>query len=88
MAGVPPYSHFSMLRKTTTSRFAKTPGGAPSSCDEAAAAGELVAELGNLDDGDGGGGGMAAIGTPDRSTMSRNQWKRFKEIAKRIQGRK
>ena len=57
-------------------------------CDEAAAAGELVAELGNLDDGDGGGGGMAAIGTPDRSTMSRNQWKRFKEIAKRIQGRK
>ena len=26
LGGVPPYSHFSMLRKTTTSRFAKSPG--------------------------------------------------------------
>ena len=41
-----------------------------------------------LDDGDGGGGGMAVMGIPNQSRMSRNQWKRFKEIAKRMQGRK
>ncbi len=56
--------------------------------DGAVAADETGAAQGTLDDGEGGGGGMAAIGIPDRSTMSRNQWKRFKEIAKRIQGRK
>ena len=56
--------------------------------DGAVAAGETGAAQGTLDDGEGGSGGMAATGIPDRSTMSRNQWKRFKERAKRIQDRK
>ena len=54
----------------------------------AEAAGDTVATQGTSEDGDGGGSGMAATGTPDPSTMSRNQWKRFKEAARRIQGRK
>ena len=54
----------------------------------AVAAGEMGASQGTLDDGEGGDDGMTATGIPDRSTMSRNQWKRFKERAKRIQGRK
>jgi len=56
--------------------------------DGAVAAGETGAAQGTLDDGEGGSGGMAATGIPDRSTMSRAQWKRFKEASKRIQGRK
>ena len=57
--------------------------------DGAVAAGETYAAQGTLDDGEGGGGGMAATGIPDRSTMSRNQWRRFKKTAAaRIQGRK
>ncbi len=56
--------------------------------DEAVAAGEMSAAQGTLDDGEGGVGGMAAMGIPDRSTMSRAQWKRFKEASRRIQGRK
>ena len=56
--------------------------------DGAVAAGEMGAAQGTLDDGEGGGDSMAATGIPDRSTMSRNQWKRFKERAKRIQDRK
>ena len=48
----------------------------------------LNIEQGTLDDGEGGDDGMTATGIPDRSTMSRNQWKRFKERAKRIQDRK
>ena len=54
----------------------------------AVAAGEMGASQGTLADGEGGVGGMAAMGIPDRSTMSRAQWKRFKEASKRIQGRK
>ena len=56
--------------------------------DGAVAAGETGAVQGTLDDGEGGSGGMAATGIPDRSTMSRTQWRRFREAAKRIQGRK
>ena len=54
----------------------------------AGAAGDTVAAHGTFEDGVGRGGGVAATGIPDRSTMSRNQWKRFKEAARRIQGRK
>ena len=56
--------------------------------DGAVAAGEMSAAQGTLYDGEGGVGGMAAMGIPDRSTMSRAQWKRFKEASRRIQGRK
>ena len=56
--------------------------------DEAAAAGDRAAGQVFLDDGDSGGGGMEAMGIPDRSTMSRTQRKNFKRAAKRIQGRK
>jgi hypothetical protein len=54
--------------------------------DGAVVAGKTGAAQGTLDDGEGGGGGM--MGIPDRSTMSRTQWRRFREAAKRIQGRK
>ena len=62
-------------------------------CDEALAAGDLVAgetgaTQGTSGDGDGVGGDTAEMGVPNRSMMSRNQWKRFKERMKRIQGRK
>ena len=57
-------------------------------CDEAVAAGDMEAAQDILDDGDGGGGGMAALGIPDRSTMSRVQWKNFKKKAARNKGRK
>ena len=57
-------------------------------CSEAVAAGETDAAQGTSGDGDGVGGNMAAMEVPNRSTMNRNQWKRFKERAKRIQGRK
>ena len=56
--------------------------------DGAVAAGETYAAQGTLDDGEGGGGGMAATGMHNHSRMSRAQWKRFKEASKRIQGRK
>ena len=57
-------------------------------CDEAVAAGDMEAAQDILDDGDGGGGGMAALGIPDRSTMSRVQWKNFKKKAAKNKGRK
>ena len=56
--------------------------------DEAVAAGDMAAAQDILDDGDGGGGGMAALGIPDRSTMSRVQWKNFKKKAAKNKGRK
>ena len=62
-------------------------------CSEAVAAGNMVAgetdaARGTSGDGDGVGGDMAAVEVPNQSRMCRNQWKRFKEIAKRMQGRK
>ena len=56
--------------------------------DEAVAAGDMAAARDILDDGDGGGGGMAVLGIPDRSTMSRVQWKNFKKKAAKEKGRK
>ena len=62
-------------------------------CSEAVAAGDMAAgetdaAQGTSGDGDGVGGDTAAVEVPNQSRMSRNQWKRFKEIAKRMQGRK
>ena len=53
----------------------------------AEAAGDTVATQGTSEDGDGE-GDPATIEIPNQSTMNRNQWKRFKERAKRLQGRK
>ena len=62
--------------------------------DEAVAAGDMVvgetcAAQGTSGDGDGVGGDTAAMEIPNRSTMNRNQWRRFKKIAAaKLQGRK
>ena len=53
----------------------------------AEAAGDTAAAQGTSEDGDGV-PVIAALEIPDRSTMSRTQWRRFREAAKRIQGRK
>ncbi len=53
----------------------------------AGAAGDTVAAQGTSEDWDGE-GDPATMEIPNQSTMNRNQWKRFKERAKRLQGRK
>ena len=63
-------------------------------CSEAVAAGNMVAgetdaTQGTSGDGDGVGGDIAAMEVPNRSTMNRNQWRRFKKLAAaKLQGRK
>ncbi len=52
------------------------------------AAGETGAAQGTLDDGEGGGGGMADMGMHNQSRMSRNQLKKFKKKIARKQGRR
>jgi hypothetical protein len=51
------------------------------------AAGDKAAAQVTLGEEDGGGGGLGEMGIPNQSMMSRNQWKRFKERAKKMQGR-
>ena len=55
--------------------------------DGAVVAGKTGAAQGTLDDGEGGGGGMAATGIPNQSTMSRTQWQNFKKNLAIKQGR-